>query len=406
MHLKASGGILPLGCTRSRWHIKNYKGRLLFYIINVMKKQNLKIDRTFLFITLALLLYGLTVLYSASSVQSFNDFGNTSYYIVHQVLYGALIGLIAMYICAKMDYHIWQKYLPFLIFLSLFLLILVKIPGLGFASGGAARWVRLGPITFQPAELAKLVIILYLASWVGKKRGVLNDFYYGILPLLFIIILFGGLILWQPDFGTMLVLVLVSFFMLFAAGINWKYFFYSFIAGVLALYAFIKIEPYRVKRLATFLNPALDPKGISYQINQALLAIGSGGLWGFGYGLSRQKHNYLPAVLNDSIFAVFAEELGFFRVLIALALFVFFALKGFKIAKNAPDTFGKMVALGITSWITLQALINIAAILNLLPLTGIPLPFFSYGSTALIANLAAVGIVLNISKFGHSRAAV
>jgi cell division protein FtsW len=371
-----------------------------------MKKQNLKIDRTFLFITLALLLYGLTVLYSASSVQSFNDFGNTSYYIVHQVLYGALIGLIAMYICAKMDYHIWQKYLPFLIFLSLFLLILVKIPGLGFASGGAARWVRLGPITFQPAELAKLVIILYLASWVGKKRGVLNDFYYGILPLLFIIILFGGLILWQPDFGTMLVLVLVSFFMLFAAGINWKYFFYSFIAGVLALYAFIKIEPYRVKRLATFLNPALDPKGISYQINQALLAIGSGGLWGFGYGLSRQKHNYLPAVLNDSIFAVFAEELGFFRVLIALALFVFFALKGFKIAKNAPDTFGKMVALGITSWITLQALINIAAILNLLPLTGIPLPFFSYGSTALIANLAAVGIVLNISKFGHSRAAV
>jgi cell division protein FtsW len=369
-----------------------------------MKKSNLKIDYTLLFITAGLLLYGLTVLYSASSVQSFNDFGNTSYYIVHQILYGALIGLAGMYVCSKLDYHIWQKYLPFLVFLSLFLLLLVKIPGLGFASGGAARWVRLGPVTFQPAELAKLVIILYLASWVEKKRGTLNDFYYGLLPSLFIVGLFGLLILWQPDFGTMLVLLLVAFFMLFAAGINWKYFFYSVITAALGLYVFIKIEPYRVRRLATFFNPALDPKGISYQINQALLAIGSGGLWGFGYGLSRQKHNYLPAVLNDSIFAVFAEELGFFRVLIALGLFALFALKGFQIAKNAPDVFGKMVALGITSWITLQALINIAAILNLLPLTGIPLPFFSYGSTALIANLAAVGILLNISKFGHGAA--
>jgi cell division protein FtsW len=286
----------------------------------------------------------------------------------------------------------------------LFLLLLVKIPGLGLASGGAARWVRLGPVTFQPAELAKLVIILYLASWVEKKRGALNDFYYGILPTLCIIALFGALILWQPDFGTMLVLLLVSFFILFAAGINWKYFFYSIIGAALALYAFIKTEPYRVKRLATFLNPALDPKGISYQINQALLAIGSGGLWGFGYGLSRQKHNYLPAVLNDSVFAVFAEELGFLRVLAALILFAVFALKGFQIARNAPDTFGKMAALGITSWITLQALINIAAILNLLPLTGIPLPFFSYGSTALIANLTAVGIMLNISRYGHNTA--
>jgi cell division protein FtsW len=366
-----------------------------------MKKINLKIDYTLLFITLALLTYGLAVLYSASTVQSFANFGNTSYYIVHQVVYGALLGLIALYVCSKLDYHVWQKYLPYLIFLSLFFLMLVKIPGLGISSGGAARWLKLGPAAFQPAELAKLVIILYLAAWVEKKKGAINDFYYGILPSLFIVGLFGALILWQPDFGTMLVLVLVSFFMLFAAGINWKYFFYSIIGAVLALYAFIKIEPYRVKRLATFLNPALDPKGISYQINQALLAIGSGGLWGFGYGLSRQKHSYLPAVLNDSIFAVFAEELGFFRVLFALALFVLFALKGFKIAKNAPDTFGKMAALGITSWITLQALINIAAILNLLPLTGIPLPFFSYGSTALISNLAAVGILLNISRYGH-----
>lgn len=366
-----------------------------------MKKNTGGVDRILLYITLGLLAYGLVVLYSASTVQSFANFGNTSYYIIHQVVYGALIGLIGMYICSKLDYHIWQKYLPFLIFLSLFLLMLVKIPGLGFASGGASRWIHLGPISFQPAELAKLVIILYLASWVDKKRNELHDFYYGLLPSLCIVGLFAGLILWQPDFGTMLVLLLVAFCMLFAAGIPWKYFFYSAVVGFLAAYAFIKVEPYRVKRLATFFNPALDPKGISYQINQALLAIGSGSLWGFGYGLSRQKHSYLPEVMNDSIFAVFAEELGFFRVLIALLLFVAFALRGFYIAKNAPDTFGKMVALGITCWISLQALVNIAAILNLLPLTGIPLPFFSYGSSALIANLSAVGILLNISRSGQ-----
>ncbi len=260
----------------------------------------------------------------------------------------------------------------------------------------------MGPITFQPAELSKLVIILYLASWVEKKQETINNFYYGLLPSLCIVGLFAALILWQPDFGTMLVLLLVAFCMLFAAGINWKYFFYAFVGGFLSLYTFIKIEPYRVRRLATFFNPSIDPKGISYQINQAMLAIGSGGLWGFGYGMSRQKHSYLPAVLNDSIFAVFSEELGFVRVLAAIILFALLALKGFQIAKRAPDGFGKMVALGITSWITFQACINIAAILSLLPLTGIPLPFFSYGSTALISNLAAVGILLNISKFSHA----
>ena len=187
--------------------------------MSIKKTKKLKFDVSLLTITLSLLLYGLIVLYSASTVQSFINFGNTNYYIVHQVLYGALIGLIAMYICSRINYHVWQKYLPALIFISLFLLLLVKVPGLGFASGGAARWIRFGPVSFQPAELAKLVIIFYLASWVDKKRSSLNDFYFGILPTLCIIILFAGLILWQPDFGTMLVLLLVAFCMLFVAGI-------------------------------------------------------------------------------------------------------------------------------------------------------------------------------------------
>lgn len=361
-----------------------------------LHKQNF--DYALLTVVLLLLIYGLIVLYSASTVQSFQNFNNTYYYALHQLLYGAGIGLVGLYICSRIDYHFWQKNLPVLIGLALLLLALVKVPHFGFASGGAVRWLRLGPILFQPAELAKMVVILYLASWIDKKRASLNDFYYGLLPSFIIIGLFALLILWQPDIGTMLVLLAVAFCMLFVSGINFKYFFYSAVCGALALYLVVKIEPYRVKRLTTFLDPTVDPKGISYQINQALLAIGSGGLFGYGYGLSRQKHNYLPEVMNDSVFAVMAEELGFFRVLAVLALFILFALRGFKIAKHAPDLFGKLTAFGITSWITLQALINLGAIVNLLPLTGIPLPFFSYGATAMIANLAAIGILLNISR--------
>ena len=355
-------------------------------------------DYTLLTIVLMLLAYGLIVLYSASTVQSFQNFGNTYYYALHQLLYGAGIGLIGLYLCSRIDYHFWQKNLPVLIGLALLLLALVKIPHFGVSVGGAARWVHLGPVLFQPAELAKMVVILYLASWIDKKRAALNDFYYGILPSLAIIGLFAGLILWQPDVGTMLVLVAVAFCMLFASGISIKYFFYTALCAALALYALVWVSPYRARRLTTFLDSTVDPKGISYQINQALLAIGSGGLFGYGYGLSRQKHNYLPEVMNDSIFAVMAEELGFFRILAALALFILLALRGFKIARHAPDIFGKLTAFGITAWITLQALINLGAIVNLLPLTGIPLPFFSYGATAMIANLAAIGILLNISR--------
>ncbi len=366
-----------------------------------MVKKTRQFNYSLLLIILALLAFGLAVLYSASTVNSFNNFGNTTYYIVHQLTYGAGIGLLLMYLLSKIDYHIWQKSLPILIFASLFLLALVKVPGLGFSSGGATRWIEIGPIIFQPAELAKLVIIFYLASWVDKKHASLHDFYFGLLPSLLIVGLFASLILWQPDLGTMLVLLLVAFFMLLVAGIPWKYVIYSALGGFLSIYALIKIEPYRVRRLATFFDSSLDPKGISYQINQALLAIGSGGWLGLGYGLSRQKHNYLPEVMTDSIFAVLSEELGLIRELGVIVLFALFLTKGVQIAKNAPDTFGRMTAFGITAWITLQATINIAAIGGLLPLTGIPLPFFSYGSSALIANLAAVGILLNISSFEH-----
>jgi len=364
----------------------------------IKRKSKLQIDYSLLVLTLALLAFGLVSLYSASTVDSYKNFGNTSYYIKHQLMYGAIPGLIALYILSKIDYHLWLKLMPWIVGASLLLLALVKVPGLGFSSGGATRWLHLGSITFQPAELAKLAIIFYIAAWADRKQAALNDLYFGLLPTLCVVILYAVIILWQPDLGTMLVLIGIAGVMLFAAGINWRYLFWTAVAGTLSLYALIKLEPYRARRLTAFFDPEFDPKGIGYQIKQALLAIGAGGLWGYGYGLSRQKHNYLPEVMGDSIFAVTAEELGFFRILAILALFLLLALKGYSIAKKAPDNFGKLVAFGVTTWVILQALINIGAMVNLLPLTGIPLPFFSYGSSSLLVMLAAIGILMNVSR--------
>ena len=363
-----------------------------------MTKTQGKIDYWLLLITLTLLAFGLIVLYSASTVESYNNFGNTTHYIKHQLLFGGVLGLLGMYALAKIDYHIWRKLLPVLLCTSLFLLVLVKVPGFSYSTNGAARWLQFGPLTFQPSEIAKVVIIFYIAAWVDKKGRSLNDFYFGILPSLCIIALFALFILMQPDFGTMLVLLSISVIMLFVAGINWKYFLWTIVAGSLALWGFVKLEPYRARRLTSFFDPSIDPKGISYQINQALIAIGSGKWVGYGYGMSRQKYNYLPEAISDSVFAVLAEELGFLRVLIVLGLFIAFALRGLHVAKHAPDFFGKMTAVGIVSFITLQALINIGAMVKLLPLTGIPLPFFSYGSTSLFITLSAIGILLNISR--------
>lgn len=363
-----------------------------------MPKTKKKLDRVFLFIVLALLAGGLLVIYSASSVVSFKVFENTSHYFFHQLFFGAGLGLIALYVCSKLDYHIWQKLTPLIVIVVLGLLLLVKVPGVGYTAGGATRWVHAGPIVFQPAELAKLAVVFYIASLISKRGQKLDDFYYGVFPALAVVGLCAALILWQPDVGSMLVILSTALVMLYAGGIKMKHLFWIITLGLVALLIIIKVEPYRMQRLITFLNPSFDKLGISYQINQALLAIGSGGLFGYGYGYSKQKHAYLPEPIGDSIFAIMAEELGLIRVLGVLGVFVAFFVKGLKIANNAPDVFGRMLGTGLIISITIQTIINVGAILGILPLTGIPLPFFSYGSSSLITTLAACGIVLNISK--------
>ncbi|MHB8871175.1 MAG: putative lipid II flippase FtsW [Candidatus Doudnabacteria bacterium] len=349
-------------------------------------------------VVLILLGIGLVILYSASTVLSFSKFGNNTHYFFNQLTQGVLIGLICMYVFSKIDYHIWQKLAPLLVFLSIVLLALVLVPGLGFKVGNARRWLDFGPLFFQPAEIAKLALIFYIASWIDKRREEINDFYYGIIPTLIIIGAIAGLIILQPDIGTMLVVTVTAFVMLFVGGSKIKHLIWILVAGLVAMGILIKLEPYRLQRLTTFLNPGIDPQGVGYQINQAMVAIGSGGFFGRGYTESRQKYNYLPEVMGDSIFAVTVEELGFLRSGLIIGLFLVLAFRGLRIANTAPDIFGKMLAVGIISWISFQALINIGAIIGVLPLTGIPLPFVSFGSSALVVLLSAVGILLNISK--------
>ncbi len=364
-----------------------------------MKKNLLPpVDRYLLWTILLILAAGLLSLSSASAVLSFQRYGNNYYYLLRQVAFGAVPGLIFMYLFSRMDYHKWQRLAPLMVFAGIGMLIAVLIPGIGFEVGGASRWINFGSFLFQPAEFVKLAMILYLASWYDKRQHHVDDLYYGFLPSLAIAGVVAGLIILEPDIGTMLVLASIAATMFFVGGVKLRYIAATAASGLVVLWILVKAAPYRAQRFLAFMDPSVDARGISYQINQALLAIGSGGLWGVGFGRSVQKYSYLPEPMGDSIFAIMSEELGFFRVSIVLLAFLFLAWRGVKIARTAPDTFGRLVAAGITAWVVLQAAINIGGITGMIPLTGIPLTFISYGSTSLAISLAAIGILLNISR--------
>ena len=356
-------------------------------------------DKTLLTIVSILLIFGLVMIASAGVIYSETRFADEYYFFKHQLFFGVLPGILVLYLFSKLDYHFWKKVAVPLFFASVIFLILVFVPGVGSRVYGASRWIQLGPFSFQPSEMAKLAMIIYLAAWL-ESRGAqrIKDVFEGLLPFLGIMGLIGFLIMKQPDTGTFGVIVLTSFAIFFVSGARIQHLASMGGLGAFALWILIKVEPYRFNRILTFLDPGADPQGIGYQINQALLAVGSGGFLGVGLGHSRQKFNYLPEPVGDSIFAVIGEELGMIGATILVILFVVLAIRGIKIAKNSPDMFGRLVATGITMWITLQAFINISANIALVPLTGIPLPFISYGGTSLIFLMAAVGILLNISK--------
>ncbi|MEA1926556.1 MAG: putative lipid II flippase FtsW [Patescibacteria group bacterium] len=366
-----------------------------------MTKQKLqkKTDSILLGVVFALLVFGLVVISSAGVVVSKTKFGDEYYYFKHQLFFGVIPGLICLFLVQKIRYTFWKK-ISFPLFISaLVLLILVFVPGVGIKLQGASRWINLGPISFQPTEMIKLTMIIYLGSWIAARGSKLKDFKEGLIPFAVILGIVALLVIAQPDVGTLGSIIVISLVMFFIAGAPLRYILSLVGTGAALLVVLIKVEPYRMNRLLSFMNPDLDLQGIGYQINQALIAIGSGGIFGLGLGQSRQKFNYLPEPIGDSIFAIVGEELGIIGAGTLLILFMLFAMRGFKIAKNAPDMFSSMVAVGVSSWVVFQALINIMAIIGLIPLTGITLPFVSFGSTSLVFVLIGVGILLNISKY-------
>lgn len=344
-----------------------------------------------------LIAFGLVMLSSAGGLVGFLRFGHVDYFLKRQFI-SFLVGIAAFLLCARLDYHVWRKYaMPFLI-ISVVLLVLVFVPGIGFSAGGARRWISLGSFLLQPAELVKLSFLLYLAVWLERRGKHMKDLSYGFLPFVVLLASIVLLVLLQPDLGTASIIVFLSLMVYYIAGAPLRYLGLFLAVSAILLGLIIKFEPYRAARLAVFLNPNVDPEGIGYHINQALLAIGSGGIFGVGLGQSQQKGGSLPEATGDSIFAVIAEELGFLWVLVLIGLFVFFLWRGIGIARAAPDAFGKYIAVGITAGIVVQALINMAALSGLLPLTGITLPFISSGGSSLIVTMTAVGVLVNISK--------
>jgi cell division protein FtsW len=358
---------------------------------------NGKIDHWILLAVVVLVLIGLLSVSSASAVISYERFGNNFEYLKKQLIV-TIMGLVAMGITAMIDYRYWRKIAYPLMILTIVLLLAVFLPGIGREIGGARAWIFIGPINFQPAELVKLTFLLYLAAWLERQGEGIRNFQSGFAPFAIIMGIVAGLVMMQPDLGTLTIIVAISAAMFFAAGASFSQIGVSLI-GVSAIFAMlVKIAPYRLQRFLTFLDPAKDCLGAGYQICQSLLGIGSGGWFGLGFGQSKQKYLYLPEAYTDSIFAIMTEELGFLRMLPVLMLYGILGWRGYKVAQHAPDMFGRLVAVGITTWLVFQSIINIGAAVSILPLTGVTLPFISYGGTSMLVTLAAVGVLLNVSK--------
>ena len=355
-----------------------------------LKSQEQKIDRVILGLVMGLTLFGVLMVYNASVVIAFRDFADKYYYVRQQAVW-ALIGLIVLFLASKFNYQKLIKIATPLMLLTILFLLIVLIPSIGIQALGARRWLSLGGFNFQPAELAKLTSVIFFASFLTKK-GKKNNLW---LMILFLV----GLVLAEPDMGTAVILAGTSLSLYFVSGGSLLALVSIGIVSLLGGLGLIFASPYRRERLLTFFDIGRDPLGTSYHVRQVLLALGSGGLFGLGIGASRQKYEYLPEATTDSIFAIIGEELGFIGATLLIMAFLVLIYRGIEVARKSPDQFGQLLAAGIISWIAIQTLINLAAMVAMVPLTGVPLPFISYGGSSMIITLAGVGILLNISKY-------
>ncbi len=372
-----------------------------------------RVDLLLLGIAVVLTLFGLAMIASVSVFESYQltlhltGVGSNSFYLWRTVLHVAA-GLVVMVTMMAIPYHFWEKHARTLFFLSTILLVVVLIPGLNSGWGTSRSWLRIGPFSLQPAEIHKLAFIFYLSVWLQKREQLINTFKEGFIPFVTLLVISTILVAIQPDLGSFLIFSSIGAVLFFIAGGNWLH---LLMGGSLATALGLPIileKPYIRARFLAFMLPN-DPtiaETIGFQIKQALISIGSGGFFGVGYGKSIQKFGYLPEVQGDMIFSAMAEELGFARLLIVLLMYGILIYRGYKIAENAPDRFGFLVASGITTWIAVQTIVNIAVNIGIFPLTGLTLPFISYGGSSLITLLAAIGILLNISMYSTGEASL
>ena len=355
-------------------------------------------DMVLLFLSLALIGIGLVMLYSSSSIMAQERFGDSMYFVKRQIVF-ALLGLAVLIVSKNLPYVFYRRLVYVILGVTLLSLIFVLLPHVGHRVGGARRWLRFGPISIQPAEFAKLALIIYISYSAAKKKERLRELSVGYIPHLVVSAVFIGLVMMQPDLGTAITFAVLTFLLLFVAGVRLRYLLATGLALAPLLALAIAQKGYRWERFLAFLNPWRDPSDTSFQLLHSLLALGSGGPLGVGLGSGQQKLFYLPEPHTDFILAVIGEETGFLGVSIVLLLYALLIYKGVKIALRAPERFGTYLAFGLTLAVGLQAFINCAVVMGLLPTKGLPLPFISYGGSSLLANLLAMGILLNISTY-------
>ena len=355
-----------------------------------------KVDAWLLIIVLTLLCIGIVMVYSASAFQAAREQGDASYYFQRELMW-TILGTVAMLLTLRVDYRQWRRFS--LVGMLIILPLLVIVLKFGVNVYGASRWLSLGSFfAFEPSELTKLVLALYIADWLARKGDQVGTFLYGLAPFIILVGIVLGLVLLENDLGTAIIIAGFATAMFFTAGANITQFLLAMACGGVI---FLKeaFSSYRFYRIAGFMNPFKDVTGINLQLYQALLALGSGGWFGLGLGNSRQKTGYLPFPYTDSIFPIIGEELGFVGSAVIVILFLFLAFRGFRLARRTPDLYGALLATGITTWLVLQAIINIGANTGTIPYTGVPLPFISFGGSSLVVSLAAVGVLLNISRY-------
>lgn len=362
-----------------------------------MKLKKINFDLILFFAIIVISLFGVLMIYSSSSIWAEYKFGDSFKYLKNQSLF-LIIGIVLMITVSKIDYKKYKSKANLILGICFVLLVLVLIPGIGSVRNGSRSWFGIGPFGIQPSEFMKLALIIFTAKYLEKNAKLVADVKKGVFPILGITLLAFGIIMLQPDFGTGTIIVMTIVCMLFVSGVKMNFFMKIGVIGLIGVVALILVAPYRLARILSFIDPWKDPLGTGFQIIQSLYAIGPGGLLGMGLGNSIQKHFYLPEPQTDFIFSIISEELGFLGVIIVSSLFLTIIYRGIKISLNSKDLFGKYLGFGMIFQLSFQAVLNLMVVVGLIPVTGVTLPFLSYGGSSLLITMISMGILLNISR--------